>query len=46
MKPVLPPPIGPWTHEHWLGAVTVLAIFAGFALTFWPGWARLLAIFP
>ena len=35
------PPVGPWTHEHWIGVVVVAAIAAGLALNFWPGWNHL-----
>ena len=35
------PSVGPWTFEHWIGAAVVLAIEAGLALNFWPGWEQL-----
>jgi hypothetical protein len=42
MKRAVIPTVEPWSFEHWIGAVVVLAIAAGLALNFWPGWERLL----
>jgi len=34
-------PLGPWTHDHSLGAAVVLLIVIGIAANIWPGWGRL-----
>jgi hypothetical protein len=33
--------LGPWTHQHSLGAVVVILMVLGIAANIWPGWQRL-----
>ena len=28
-------PVGPWTFDHWLGAVVIVMIFLGLGLGIW-----------
>jgi hypothetical protein len=38
-------PLGPWTHQHSLGAAVVIVIVLVIAATIWPGWDRVGAWF-
>src|SRR5687768_2119524 len=31
--------LGPWTHQHSLGAAVVFLLALPIAITIWPGWA-------
>jgi hypothetical protein len=34
-------PLGPWTHQHSLGAGVVVLIVVAIAVNIWPGWEQL-----
>lgn len=38
-------PVGPWTFDHWLGAVVIVTIFLGLALNIRPGWQYIRGLF-
>jgi hypothetical protein len=47
IQKVIGEPLGPWTHQHSLGAAVVIVIVLVIAATIWPGWDRVGAwIFP